>query len=93
MSVRALIYFVEPLEVGSARAAVSRRRRSVSPGRSPKPDEPVPEVKFTKLLMDSPSMGLADAKHATDGLLAGDSLFLDFQTHLRGRLRTANNGT
>ena len=40
------------------------------------------KVKFTRLLMDRLGMGLAGVKHATDALLAGESLFLEFETDL-----------
>lgn len=38
------------------------------------------KIKFTHLLMDRLAMNLADAKHATDGVLRGESLSLDFDS-------------
>ena len=38
------------------------------------------KIKFTHLLMDRAGWGLADAKHATDGLLNGDPVLLAFDS-------------
>jgi len=40
------------------------------------------KIKFTHLLMDRTHMGLADAKHATDDLLAGKSIHLEFDSNV-----------
>jgi hypothetical protein len=40
------------------------------------------KIKFTHLLMDRTGMSLADAKHATDRLLGGNPIQLDFDSQL-----------